>query len=282
MIGLVHLVWAPLGPEPLRNFLRSYHAHPAGAGHELAIVLNGAGPEGPADGAARETLLVELEGSGHTLIELERPVLDLAAYGQAARRLTHDRLCFLNSYSVVLVDGWLGLLADALKEPDIGLVGASASWESQAEWVRGPARHWPQQLAGLPSARRDYPRFPNAHIRTSAFMLDRLALVEMGLDQAADKRATYLLESGRQSITRRVQERGLRATVVGRDGQVYGVEAWPDSHTFRSGEQENLLVADNQTEDYRTASPHRRRRFSRDSWGAPGRRLSAPGEARSE
>jgi hypothetical protein len=282
MIGLVHLVWAPLGPEPLRNFLRSYHAHPAGAEQELTIVLNGAGSEAPEGSASREALLAELEGTEYQLIELERPVLDLAAYGQAARRSAHEQLCFLNSYSVILADGWLGRLADALQEPDVGLVGASASWESQAEWVRGRARLWPQQLAGLPSARRDYPRFPNPHIRTNAFMLDRLGLVEMGLDQAADKRATYLLESGRQSITRRIQERGLRATVVGSNGQIYDVEAWPDSHTFRSGEQENLLVADNQTEDYRTASPHRRRRFSRDSWGAPGRRLSAPGKARSE
>ncbi len=276
MIGVVHLVWAPLGPEPLRNFLRSYHAHPAGAGHELTIVLNGAGPEGPADGAARETLLAELEGSGHTLIDLERPALDLAAYGQAARRLTHDRLCFLNSYSVILADDWLGLLAGAFEERDVGLVGASGSWESQAEWIRGGARHWPQQLAGLPRARRDYPRFPNPHIRTSAFMLDRRVLVEMGLEQAADKRATYLLESGRQSITRRVQERGLRAAVVGRDGRIYDVEEWPASRTFRGGDQENLLVADNQTEDYRTASPHRRRRFSRDSWGVTGRLSDAP------
>jgi hypothetical protein len=108
-------------------------------------------------------------------------------------------------------------------------------------------------------------------------MLDRLALVEMGLEQAADKHATYLLESGRQSITRRIQERGLRATVVGCDGQIYDVEAWPDSHTFRSGDQENLLVADNQTQDYQMASSRRRRRLARDSWGVAGRPQDASG-----
>ncbi len=275
MIGLVHLVWAPLGPAVLRDFLSSYHAHPAGAEHELAIVLNGAGPEGPAhgtshkalDGSSRAALLAELDGTEHRLIELKQPALDLVAYGQAARRLAHEKLCFLNSYSVILADGWLGRLADALQEPDVGLVGASASWESQAEWIRGRVRHWPQQLAGLPRSRRDYPRFPNPHIRTSTFMLDRLALVEMGLEHATDKRATYLLESGRQSITRRVQERGLRATVVGRDGRIYDVEEWPASRTFRSGEQENLLVADNQTQDYQTAPSRRRCRLSLDSWG---------------
>lgn len=280
MIGLVHLVWAPLGPAPLRRFLRSYHAHPAGAEHELTIVLNGAAGTGrkddsttvadaPGAGAddAAHALLAELEGTDHRLIALERPVLDLAAYGEAARRLEHERVCFVNSYAVILADGWLGLLADALDRPDVGLVGAGGSWESQAEWVRGRVRHWPLQLARLPRARRDYPRFPNPHVRTNAFMLDRRAVVEMGLERAEDKRATYLLESGRKSITRVVQDRGLRAVVVGRDGRAYDVEDWPASRTFRSGEQENLIVADNQTRDYQAASRRRRRRMSRDSWG---------------
>ncbi len=41
MIAVVHLVWGPLGPEPLRDFLRSYHAHDAGAPHELVVLFNG-------------------------------------------------------------------------------------------------------------------------------------------------------------------------------------------------------------------------------------------------
>jgi hypothetical protein len=267
MIGLVHLVWAPLGVDPLREFLRSYHAHPAGTEHELVIVLNGAGANRLAS-RAREELLEELTGTEHRLIVLGRPVLDLAAYGQAARQLACENACFLNSYSVILADEWLGELSAALAEPDVGIVGASGSWESQAEWIRGRARYWPQQLVAVRHARRDYPRFPNPHIRTSAFMLDRRVFLEISDERAATKRATYLLESGRLSITSRIQAQGLRSVVVGRDGRRYDVEEWAASHTFRSGEQENLLVADNQTRAYQIASASQRRRFARDSWGA--------------
>lgn len=270
MIGVVHLVWAPLGPEPLRQFIRSYRAHDAATEHELVIVLNGAAGDDPEDVRGRESLLGELAGTEHRLIALERPVLDLEAYGVVARVLEHERLCFLNSYATILADDWLAHLAAALAQPGVGLVGASASWESQAEWRRGRLRHWPQQLLALPHARRDYPRFPNPHIRTSAFMLERARLLELGLAQLPDKRSTYLLESGPRSITRRVQEQGLRAVVVGRDGQIYDVEAWPDSHTFRSGEQENLLIADNQTSDYQHASAAVRRRLARGTWGQAG------------
>jgi hypothetical protein len=89
----------------------------------------------------------------------------------------------------------------------------------------------------------------------------------MNLDAAHDKRDTYLLESGRRSITRQVLERALRAVVVGRDGRVYGVKDWAASRTYRSGEQDNLLVADRRTADWQSASPRLRRRLSRDAWG---------------
>jgi hypothetical protein len=269
MIGLVHLVWAPLGPAPLREFLRSYHAHPAGVEHELIVVLNGADSSFPAGEQARAALLAELTGTEHRLIALERPVLDLAAYGLAARALEHQRLCFLNSYSVILVDEWLANLARALADPEVGLAGASASWESQAEWIRGKARYWPLQLATLRGARGDYPRFPNPHVRSTAFMLGRELALDLGLEGARGKRLAYLLESGRQSITRQVQQRGLRAVVVGADGSSYDVADWPRSATFRAGGQQNLLVADNRTGDWRDASPRLRRRLSLDAWGLP-------------
>jgi hypothetical protein len=273
-LGVVHLVWAPLGPEPVRSFLRSYRAHPPGIAHELVVVLNGAPVDACANGAGggvaaltREDLAAELAGVEHRLIVLEEPVIDLAAYGLAASALSHPRLCFLNSHSVILAADWLAILVRALDDPGTGLAGATASWESQSQWIRGRARHWPYQLARLRSARRDYPRFPNPHIRTTAFMIERANLLTMNLHAARDKRDAYLLESGRRSITRQILERALRAVVAGRDGRAYGVKDWAAARTYRSGEQDNLLVADRRTADWLTASPRLRRRLSRDAWG---------------
>ena len=265
MIGLVYLVWAPLGPEPLRTFLRSYRAHHPGIEHELVIVLNGAGVEAAA--LSPREVLAELDGTQHQLIELERPVQDLAAYGELARRTEHEWLCFLNSFSAILADGWLGHLAHAARLPVVGLAGATGSWESQAEWMRGDPRGWARHLSAALSARRDYPRFPNPHIRTTAFMLDRQTAVELDLWQAHDKHAAYLLESGWHSITRRILEQGRRAVVVGRDARAYDIPEWKDSRTYRNGNQDNLLVADKRTEDWLRTSPSMRRRLSRDAWG---------------
>jgi hypothetical protein len=265
MTALVHLVWAPLGVAPLRRFLHAHRAREPGREHELVVLLNGVGlPRA----APREALIAELQETPHRLIELADPVQDLDAYVHAARQLQdHDTLCFLNSYAVPLLDGWLGTLTGALEQPGVGLAGATGNWESLAEWRRGPVQRWPLQLPGAVAARRDYPRFPNPHVRTSSWAIARELLLALDLPAALDKQAAYRIESGTHSISRRVQERGLRLVVAARDRRLYDPVDWPASRTFRSGAQDNLLVADNQTEAYLASPARARRRLRRDSWG---------------
>jgi hypothetical protein len=62
------------------------------------------------------------------------------------------------------------------------------------------------------------------------------------------KLSAYKFESGKESLTNQVRNLGLRVLVVGRDGQAYDPEHWHRSNTFWQSREENLLVADNQTE----------------------------------
>ncbi|HUB73666.1 MAG TPA: hypothetical protein VL979_06490 [Solirubrobacteraceae bacterium] len=151
MIAVVHLVWGPLGPLSLRRFLDAYKRHPAGAEHELTVLLNGVAP------AQRRELAAELGGIEHSMLELEQPMLDLSAYAWAARRLEHTHVCFLNSHSVPLAGDWLAKLARALELPRAGLVGATGSWGSFRSAVLNSLR--------LPSPYRHAPEPPRAHRR---------------------------------------------------------------------------------------------------------------------
>lgn len=271
MIGLIYLAWAPLGLEPLRGFLDSYHAHDPGIDHDLVVVLNGLGLP-PAPQAARaltvQQMEAELASTRHRLIVLEEPMLDLAAYGASAQLVQHEHLCFLNSYSEILCERWLAKLARWQQAPGVGLVGATGSWESKSKLAAGNLSHWAFQLGMLPASRYHYPAFPNPHIRTTAFMAERRLLVGLGLERAYDKPSAYLLESGRHSITRQIQALGMQALVVGCDGKGYEVSRWPSSHTFRSGRQQNLLVADNRTRQWEQASRMLTWRLSRYAWGS--------------
>jgi hypothetical protein len=306
-IAVVHLVWGPLGCAPLREFLRSYHSHPAGAEHELVVLFNGV------SSAERAALEATLEGAEHRLLTLAEPVQDLVAYRQAAERLEHDRVCFLNSYTEILTPDWLAKLGDALDQPRTGMVGATASWASvhsgvlHSLFIPNPysgvfpekrvareqfhaielehsgadpaaatpsprsliAKGWAtlKTFPSMPEQLLRFEGFPARHIRTNAFMIDRVRFIGLRLGRVRRKLDAYVLESGRTSFTRQVQRLGLSALVVDRDGCFYEPERWPLSRTFWQADQEGLMIADNQTRSYANGGFDRRRVLSTFAWG---------------
>ncbi len=122
-------------------------------------------------------------------------------------------------------------------------------------------------LSEIPEQTLPYERFPAYHVRTNAFMISHATLAELRLGVVREKRDAYMLENGRRSITRQVQRKGLRTLVVDRDGAVYDHQQWHASRTFWQGDQEGLLVADNQTRCYADGDADRRRLLSGFAWG---------------
>ena len=155
---------------------------------------------------------------------------DIGTYRRAAEQVSTPYVCFLNSWSRPRIEGWLSKLLSVAKRHDVGLVGATGSLEG---------------VPGCP--------FPNYHVRTNAFvMLRELFLRWAPIDPTREECLAF--EAGPNSLTRRVQESGLKALTIPRK-------------EFRRGEQSRLLVADNRTDDYQNADPERRRFLQRLAWG---------------
>jgi hypothetical protein len=132
-------------------------------------------------------------------------------------------------------------------------------------WVRirngfGALRLMPEQLC------RFVP-FPAYHVRTNGFIVERRLFASLRLGTVSNKMDAYALESGRESFTSQVLAQGLRALVVARDGTTYEHTRWPVSRTFWQGEQEGLMIADNQTRSYANGNIDRRRLLSGFAWG---------------
>jgi len=301
-LGVVHLVRRANGIEPFTRFLDSYRRHPAAAEHELVLVFKGF-----AGDAAVESHLALASGLRARSLSVPDDGFDLGAYWRAARELPHRRLLFLNSFSVILADGWLESLAAALRDPSVGAVAASGSWGSQASHMRyglglgGPyarvfadrestqrvfaelASRGDQEQAARGRAGRvagalhiattiarqtiGFAQFPAPHLRTNGLLIERERWLEICRSAPRDKLAAHRMESGRRGFTARLRRDGLDVVVVGRDGRVHRSEQWPDSSTFWQGDQQNLLIGDNQTDSYRTGDALRRRVLSGYAWG---------------
>jgi hypothetical protein len=130
------------------------------------------------------------------------------------------------------------------------LVGATASFETLRE---------------LDSS---FPKFPNAHIRSTAFMMDRRTFC--GLTEGLSintKRDAFDFESGSKSLTKKVLDQGRKILLVGRNGRGYLPQYWMHSETFRQGSQDNLLIGDNQTRNYLSLTWNEKREAVVRTWG---------------
>jgi hypothetical protein len=234
----------PDATDRLAAFSASYRRRTAGAAHRLYVIYKG---YSCAIDLSRARAAFEGLDAGE--IYLRDDAFDIGAYRSAACRVDAKLICCLNSASVILCDDWLGKLSANLTA-DVGLVGCTGSYEAP-------------QHPGM-----NNPPFPNPHLRSNAFLIDRrrfLALVGHG--RFTSKMDAYKFEHGRTSLTRLIGAEGLQVLVVGRDCRGYAQDRWVRSETYRQGMQENLIVGDNQTRDYRLAPVPEKRVLFALAWG---------------
>jgi hypothetical protein len=298
-LAVLHLVRKANGQGPLIRFLDSYRTHPAGAEHELVLLLKGF--DSDAERTSYMALAADLTDRS---IVVQDTGFDIGSYLTAVRDLRCARYCLLNSFSRVLVTDWLARLDAALAAPGVGLAGASGSWGSIGSYARfmiglgGPyarvfsdRRATNRALASLEAARdplapehgrlrryttsaralvdqsHGFRSFPTPHVRTTGVIVGHDVLERLRIAAPERKVDAYRLESGAGSITAQVRALGLDAVVVGHPGRAYEDEEWPHSHTFWAGEQENLLIADKQTDTYERADSAVRAILSAFAWG---------------
>lgn len=231
--------------ESCERFVTSYLAHPAGCEHHLYVITKGF--ETPGDLARARQLLARVP---HTEVGVADDSFDIGAYRDWAVGIDEELVCLFNTASAILGDLWLQKLAVNLRQPRVGIVGATASFESLGHPLVG------------------FPRFPNPHVRTNACLLRRQMYLEAttGL-QFSTKEDTYHFESGPRGLTRFISKAGLIPLVVGRNGRGYGERMWPVSNTFRQGRQRNLLLGDRNTRGYADCTWPEKNFLASRAWG---------------
>lgn len=139
--------------------------------------------------------------------------------------------------------------------------GSAADREFETVWLQET------QPDGVYEYLNGIPEYPNPHIRTNAFMIERQLFLDTLPAPITTKKQSYLFESGPDGLTPQMLRRGKTVVVVGDDANVYGVEQWYRSGTFRLGNQRNLLVHDNQTRAFEALNSEEKRTFAEMTWG---------------
>jgi len=227
------------------RFMNSYIRNYAGVKHSLYVIFKGF-----ANNTDLKNARALFNCIPHEAVFLDDGSLDIGAYIEWANMIEEDWICVFNTGSEILAPDWLRKLAVNLLIPNVGLVGATASYES------------------LNELNRSFSFFPNIHIRTSAFMINRMLFLSIteGLE-ISHKIDAYHFESGPKSLTRQVLANKKKILLVGRNGRGYSPKFWATSDTFRQGAQKNLLVADSQTRNFSELPWTGKRASAVRTWG---------------
>ena len=239
-IGLIHLVRACNGLDPLRRFVAAYRTTTGRTPYELVFLCKG-------NGAVEQVREVAADLTP-TIKTVPDRGFDIGSYVRVARVLDHQILCFTNSWARPRVPRWLDFLVAAVRDRTIGIAGATGSLEA------------------VPP----HTRFPNPHLRSNAFAIRRDLFLQLHLPEPQDKLNAILLEAGPRGITKQVVDRGLRAVVVSAGGSCHEIAQSRRAGVYRSHNQCNLIVADNITDLYDRSPPAYRADLEQWAWGSAG------------
>lgn len=264
-LTVVHLARGSNGRAPLQRFLESYRTHDAGTPHELLVVFKGYADENALTGDEAYA-----RAFGAKTLRLTRDDLfDIGAYRESARMIESRYVAFFNSFSEVLAREWLAHLYCGIRREGVGLVGTTGSWESQASnaFQLMQRRPLPNYAVLWLSKWRSSPHFPNPHIRTNGFIIQRDTFLALRAPQTRSKQLAWAFESGWSGMTRQIERQGLKVLVAGRDGGYFEKIDWPNSGTYCADGQSNLMVQDNHTRKYAEGSAALRNELQCRAWG---------------
>lgn len=283
-ICVVHLVRGKNGLSPFKKFLDSYVENPAGIEHDLLIVFKGLKSKRNVS-----EYLELLAGIPCKFLFISDFGYDIRAYFLAMKAFDYKYYFFLNSFSEILHRDWLVMMYRVISQSEVGLAGATGSYESHYSNViekNGPKAF--VSLLGLKVKvpglirfvhgitlrkieqfiyRLRFDPFPNCHIRTNAFMISSDVMRGIKVPAIITKMDAHRFECGKSSLTKQVLKMGKKTVVVGKDGVGYDIDSWFTSRTFKSGSQENLLISDNQTRYFELSDGRQKEILTLRAWG---------------
>jgi hypothetical protein len=133
------------------------------------------------------------------------------------------------------------------------------SWETYWSTVCAPG--------GVYEYLPEFPRFPNPHLRSNGFIIERKLLLDFFGQIEPTKTAAYAFESGSNSLSARILRSGRKLALVDRHGKIFDQSRWTSSNTFRLGNQADIMFADNQTRTFDSLSAAERNTYVMMTWG---------------
>jgi len=291
-VAVIYLAYGAEGYQAYVNrFFDSYKAHASGAPHQLIIAAT-AYRDNPTGYETLRQLAIENDAK---IIDLPDGGQEFGAFYRVAKCLTTDYIfCFVTS-GRIMHPNWLAVFMSANQShPQCRLIGSSGSWETSYPGLRVVLKRYfasnkpnrsqsSETTTRVPQHKRSisqiikrlfdcisiYVQFPNYHIRTNGFLIERQLYMQYidryGMPRT--RKEAYDIEHGRNHLSKFVKESGFDIGVVGANGILYAPHEWDKSATFRCPDISNAVIWDRQHDAYVEAGVSEKKRCEQRAWG---------------
>ena len=273
------------GLNAAKTFIESYKKHPAGYPHHLIIAAK-AWNTMPEEYQELKRLAEELNA---IVIDLPDDGFEFTAYYRCALNLHSDFILCMTSSSVIQADNWLEKFAQKINDNKLlKMIGTCGSWAptpkyDMIEWSQLKKQYTKKDLKYYYDKylykikcllqyikyKNQFSNFPNYHIRTNAFIIDRNLYIEYfnQKHKPKTKMDCYCYESGKFSLTNYICSNNYKLGILGKDNILYNKKDWNKSRTFCAQDTSNIIIRDKYDTYFKNLSSIKRCIYEKIIWG---------------
>ena len=275
--------WSPYqNITALKKFIKHYKKYKAGIKHNLLICFKNL--EKKKIKLIQKKYLTNLE---YTLfIDPEKKNdFDFGSYLRVAKKYPRSKIFFCNSQSNPIVNKWLYKIDRKFKNKTIIACFGSYQSLSSNSLYRNQSDNYFIFFCKIIYFHLYFKRFPNPHLRSSAFYMKARDFIEYMKDKIisaapiireGDKHSyawykgkfdIFKMESGRSSLTEYFKKKNYKLFVINSKGDLYSEANWRDSNTYATNDQKYRMFLDKHTTKFSKLTKKQKKNFQKTVWG---------------
>jgi hypothetical protein len=192
---------------------------------------------------------------------------DFGSYKRIAEKYPNSPIFFTLGHSYPVSQNWLNKLMNHFDKKT--LVGTSASYESIFSSFLSKKKF--KILFNFKKfffLKKNFPNFPNPHMRTINFMLYGSDYLEFISDKSfINKKDAWICESGFNSLTNYFKLKNYNIYVVNSDNDAFSIKDFKLSNTYCFSNQSKQLFSDKHSRKYDAANDSDKIKISSTVWG---------------
>ena len=275
--------WSPYqNITALKKFIKHYKKYKAGLKHNLLICFKNL--EKKKIKLIQKKYLTNLK---YTLFidPKKKNDFDWGSYLRVAKKYSRSKIFFCDSQSYPIVNKWLYKIDRKFKNKTIISCFGSYQSLSSNSLYRNQGDNYFIFFCKMIYFHIYFKRFPNPHLRSSAFYMNARDYIEYMNDKKISaapiireggkhsnawykgKIDTYKLESGRSSLTEYFKKKNYKLFVINSKGDLYSEANWRDSNTYATNDQKYRMFLDKHTTRFSKFTKNQKKRFQMKIWG---------------